>query len=657
MRRLAAGVLLAVFAVLFAPAPAATAHATLLFTVPGVDDVVNTSPEVIRLVFDSSIVASGSSLVVVDASSRPWQLGPPTQGADERTVTARILERLPQGTYVVRWEVVSPDGDAMEGEFRFSVGSASEAALKAAAPGSDSAASTAVLRGSQFLGLALALGGLLAEWLVRRTRPRADVASPPSWALPGALIGTAASGALLLRLADGGTPWEAIGRVFDVSLLGTTPGRAAALSLIAFGAAALLLVGRQRLAAGLFLALVPIAEGLRAHPNLLAPGMGAVVTAIHVVVGSVWVGALIHVVRTSRCWRRQGVGAAPLVSVYARLAMGSFAAMVATGLVATLLVIPPARFASTMVDSNYGRWLLAKLAVVGVVVFLAAWARRHLRRRRELVQPSRAATLEVGALAAILGLSGVLTALSPPVQADSPLPFAPPPAGPVVAVGGRAGYIHVAATASSGQLVVRLTTPNPNVTAASGEAEEYDLAGSMKEPGAAAASDLSFRRCGTGCFIVPRTWREGVSTVTLDAQARGWPGGSTALAVAWPPQPGSQLLSEVVDEMREVGRFTLIEQVTSDARNGTAPVELRLTGAEFVDTEPYASGVAPHASVSAQAGRKRTLTLAYPGEETYAELLIGRTGRILRETVAARVHLTSRTFIYNDDEAAVGQRD
>ena len=650
MRRLAAAVLLAVSAVLFAPAPAATAHATLLFTVPGVDDVVHTSPRSIRLVFDSSIVASGSSLALVDASGGPRQLGPPTRGADERTVTARILEELPQGTYVVRWEVVSPDGDAMEGEFRFSLGSASEAALGAAAPVSDSAASTAVLRGSQFLGLALALGGLLAEWLVRRTGPRADVASPPSWTLPGALIGTAASAALLLRFAGGRTPWEAVGRVFDASLLGATPGRAAALSLVAFGAATLLLVARQRLSAGLFLALVPLAEGLRAHPNLLAPGMGAVVTAVHVVVGTVWVGALLHVVRTSRSWRRQGVGAAPLVSAYARLAMGSFAAMVATGVVATLLVVPPARFASSMVDSGYGRWLLAKLAVVGVVVFLGAWARRHLRRRRELVQPSRAATLEVGALAAILALSGVLTALSPPVQADSPLPFAPPPVGPVVAVGGRAGFIHVAATASSGQLVVRLTTPNPNLTAASVEADEYDLAGSMREPGAAAASDLSFRRCGTGCFVAPRTWREGVSTVTLDAQARGWPGGATALAVSWPPRPGSQLLSAVVEAMREVGRFTLIERVTSDARKDSAPVELRLTGAAFVDTEPYASGVAPSATVTARAGSRRTLTLAYPGEETYVELLIGRTGRILRETVAARVHLTSRTFIYSNDQ-------
>jgi copper transport protein len=319
--------------------------------------------------------------------------------------------------------------------------------------------------------------------------------------------------------------------------------------------------------------------------------------------------------------------------------------VVATGSVAGLLLVPPDLVLATLSNTSYGRWLVAKLALVSLIAGLALVARHHLNRQPDRPQPSVAARYEVLALVVVLAMSGVLTALAPPARSNAPLPFPPPAVGPIVAVGGRAGWVGIGATTSAGQIVVRLATPQLSSTER--QSDRYELVGNLSRPEQAEPVKLRFRRCGTGCFVAPVEWPDGMSTVTVKASADAWPGGTTALTIAWPPTPAPAQLKSTVQTMRRVPAFTLHEQVTSDTNQGLGTVtRLALTGPRFLSTEPYGSGIAPTVTVLTKNREETRLALAYPGEGIYALLTVDATGRIRRETLAAPNHLISRTFVY-----------
>lgn len=627
--------------------PPALAHATLLFTTPAPESAVPTSPQVIQLVFDQAVVPSDSALRVEDADGKSWHVGETSAGENGQTVTAKVLERLPTGAYVVGWEVTAQDGDVMIGKFQFAVGTTAGLSLGTATTGTEGATATTALRWLLFAGLALSLGGLVGARLVRRAAPDPESPQPSPWLMAGSLAGVVAAVGTALLLLGGGSVVEGLGRLSLRELAGSAPGRIVVAEVLAFAAAAALFLARKRAAGALALLMVPAAEGLRAHPQAADSGTGAVVTAVHLIAVAVWLGALVHVVRVAGTWRRRGVSAADLVSAYARMAQWLFLAVVLTGSLAVLVLIAPGELTSTLLGTTYGRWLLAKLAAVGAVTALAVWARAYLRRRADRPQPSRAAAAEIGVLGVVLAVSGLLTALTPPVQADRPLPFPPPPVGPVVAVGGRAGFIGVGVTASQDQLLVRLALPDSSAVEKPAGDQELDLTANLTSPGRTTPRRVKFRRCGDGCFVAPYSWPRGLNTVTLRAEAAGWPGGTTAVNVAWPPKPAPGRLKAAVAAMRKVRGFTLHEQVTSDTTQGLGSLRrLRMSGREFLDSEPYGSGLAPTVTLVRASKDESTLALAYPGEGTYVLLTVGRDGRIHREALASGTHLVTRTFVY-----------
>lgn len=655
LRSLVVAAVVAIVAVLVGPAAPASAHATLLFTSPAVDGAVPSSPEAIQLIFDQGVVPSGASLRLTDDTGRGWRLGEVEAGSSDQTLSARVLDTLPAGAYIVSWQATAPDAEVMVGLFRFAVGSIS--GLSLAGGGDDvvtrGLTATAALRWLLFAGLAMSLGGLVGGTLASRVGRAESGGMPQPWLRTGALVGASASAGLALILIGGGSMLDGLRTMSLEALLASTPGRLALTQVVAFGGAAGLIWLKQHAMAGVVLLVVPVAEGLRAHPQAVNFALGATATAVHVAAAAVWIGALIHVVRVGLSWRRQGASAAPLVGSYARMALWLVLAVVVSGSIAGLLLIPIDELGSTLVGATYGRWLLVKLLLVAVVAVLALWARIRLRRRPTDPQPTRAASWEVTALVCVLGVSGLLTALGPPVQADQALPFAPPAVGPVVAVGSRAGFIGVGVTASNGQVLVRLTSPDTALGLDEEGEKEFTLVGNVSRRGEDRATNLAFRACGAGCFVAPTTWMSGLNTVTLEAvdetDGGSLAGGTTAVNVAWPPRPAPEQLKRVVAAMRQVGQFTLYEQVTSDTTDGLGiQRRLRLTGRAFLESDPFGSGVAPVATLMTRSEDESTLAVAYPAEGIYIVLTVDKRGRIIREQLAAPKHLVSRTFVYPD---------
>lgn len=124
IRMLAAGMLLAVFAVLASAAPAA-AHDELVSSDPEVGDRLSAGPEQVSLMFSDEPLAldgAGLAVVVVDAAGRDWVDEDPS--ASEQTVTARLGAGMPEAGYELRWRVVSADGHPISGVIPFTIGDA-----------------------------------------------------------------------------------------------------------------------------------------------------------------------------------------------------------------------------------------------------------------------------------------------------------------------------------------------------------------------------------------------------------------------------------------------------------------------------------------------------------------------------------------------------
>ncbi|MET8124348.1 copper resistance protein CopC [Streptomyces sp. NPDC005065] len=610
-----------VLALLLVTAAPASAHATLLFTSPAADATVADSPTALVLVFDQSVSVTGSTVHLAPAA----QLGTPTLSQGDRTVTIPVRATLTEGVQTVNWQVTARDGDIMMGSYRFAIGPHTVALASGQATAAKDATPTTVLRWLLFGSLALLLGELIAGRFARQISD-APGNRPRRWTLPAALTGCAAAVALAALVIGNGSP----GAAFS-----TRPGVLSLIEVAGFALAAVTVLVRRPAWAAVPLTGVLVAEALRAHPQADHPLAGPLLTFVHLAAAALWAGTLIQALRMAAAWRAERAAARAVLLAYARLAAWLFAAVAATGLVSGLLLVP----LDDLATSTYSRVLLGKLALVILVAALAFTARGRLRRNAAAQRPARA---EASVLAAVLALSATLTVLPVPADANRPLPFAPPANGAIVPTGTRAGEIGISARASTGQLVIDLTTPQIG-----DGTKKYGLTATVADPHGTARR-LNLRGCGTGCFYSPITWQSGTSRLTLTASAGDeWVGGRAGLSLSWPPRPDADLLQKTVTAMKAIPHFTLHELVTSNTTLGPGiRKQLPMTGKKFLAADPYGSGAAPVTTRLPNDNSHRRIALAYPAEHTQLELTLDKDGRILHETLTAPNHLVTRTFVY-----------
>lgn len=642
-------------AMVVAAGPAA-AHATLLFTSPAGNSAVPTSPTAVTLIFDSPVTLPAGAVRLESADGTSVPLEAAVRSSAGTAVKARVNRVLPVGLYTVTWQVVADDGDEVTGSFRFAVGPSAATLTGSQAPrgsGSTVLWGVAVARWVSFLALAWLAGGVVVPWLSRGGRDE-SLTLPPvrSWSLVAALSGLVAS--LVLLAAIPGRSGEPGGLTHLLtSGIGSRPAALALAEAAAYGVTTgLVLIGRT-LWVPLCLLGVVVAEALRAHPDAYAPRWGFLLTAVHLVAAAVWVGTLAQVLRLTWRWHQRPGAVKALFIGYARLAAWLFAAVVVTGTLSALVLVPLPALTST----NYGRTLLIKIALVSGVSGLAVAGRLMLGRSRLPVGTTR---VEATLLAGVLAMSAVLTASPPPRSVTLDLPFAPPPSGPVVPLGARVGQLGLSVQASAGQLVVQVTAPGAadmpagggpvTVEPTPGSSPRYQIAAVLADP-SGRESRLIPRSCGAGCFVAPADWVIGTSHLTVRAQASGWTGGQAAFAVVWPPNPAAPALTRMVDLLRATKSLVLYERVTSDTRTGLGTMKrLVVSGPAFLGSEPYGAAQAPITDSIANPDGTTTLLLGYPAESLQADLTLeNTTGRILREALTTPNQLVTRTFDYHPE--------
>jgi copper transport protein len=262
---------------------------------------------------------------------------------------------------------------------------------------------TAVARWLLFAGLSVALGGLAGRGLARQYKGTFPVPLPAPWALRGSLLGVAASAWLALIAGP-------------AHLLATTAGTIAGVEVAAFVIAAGLLRLRQPGAAVLPLLAVVAAEGVRAHPESIIPVVGALITYCHLLPAAIWAGMLFYTLRAALAWRYHPADMRGLMRLYATAAAWLFTVIVVTGIISALVLVPLRSLTTT-----YGLVLIAKAVLVAAAAGLAVAGRVWLRRHPQPgAGPALATKVECAAIAAVLALTGLLTALTPPATPVRP---------------------------------------------------------------------------------------------------------------------------------------------------------------------------------------------------------------------------------------------
>ncbi|HWF81056.1 MAG TPA: CopD family protein [Streptosporangiaceae bacterium] len=268
-------------------------------------------------------------------------------------------------------------------------------------------------RGLLLAGLALAIGGLSGRGLARNYKGTFPAPLPEPWVMPGCLLGMGAALALIVTaLADSRLAVN-LARPFVAGPRSSATLAFAVIELACFALAALLLGLRKPDPAVAPLLGVVLAESLRAHPEGLLPLAGALLTICHLLPALIWVGMLVYVLRAALAWRADPAAMRGLIRLYGNAAAWLFAVVMITGVLSAVLLVP----LSSLLTTDYGRFLIAKAVLVAVAAGLAVAGRISLGRRAAPdAGPPRVTRLECAILAAVLVVTGLLTVITPPAK-------------------------------------------------------------------------------------------------------------------------------------------------------------------------------------------------------------------------------------------------
>lgn len=437
----------------------AQAHAQLVAADPAAGAIVAEAPASAALVFSEPVRALAfrwfppAGAVPVEAAPQP---------AGERVVVPLPADPA-RGTWLLSWRVASADGHPIGGSLIFSIGEATGAAE---APGGGSSRAAAIGRGLLTLALVLGAGGAVFLRLVDRGPPgrlalgvaRGSAAA----ALPLAGVALGLHGLDLLGLGTGGlltgAPWRAaLASPFAAMV-------AAALLASAAALVALRTAGPSgRALAGLAWALAALSFALFGHAATAPPRwLTAPAVALHAAAFLFWIGALPGLAERAA---RPGGALVPTLRRFSAIAVPLVGLVVLSG--ATLAVVQ-LRAPAALVETAYGRLLLAKLAAVALLLGLAALNRLRLTPAIERGTPGAAAGFRRSVVAEIL-LGLVILGLA------SGFRLTPPPRA--IAAAASEAYAHLHGPTAMAEVRLRPGRPGPNrieIGLATPEGEDVD---------------------------------------------------------------------------------------------------------------------------------------------------------------------------------------
>jgi copper transport protein len=353
---------------------AVAAHAQLVTADPADGTVLATAPERVALTFSEPARPLVARLIHPDGRTEVLK----EIGEKGSVIVLTLPSGLENGTHVLSWRVASSDGHPIGGGLVFSVGAPS-AGAPLTVEQSDPAVRVGLwsARFLLMLGLIFGIGGIAFHALIGQSGPDREnrivtAALFLGLAVTPVLIGFQGLDAL-------GEPLEGLARldVWSAGLWATTYGRSALLAatalFLAYGGGMLRSTRFGVPLAVAALLVVGIAVAGAGHASTAPPRLLTVPAVfLHAVSVVLWIGALLPL---GAALTRGGPSASVLLRRFSSAIPAIVGVLVVSGL---LLAAVQVQTVPALWSTGYGRVLLAKLALVAVMLVLAVLNRYRL---------------------------------------------------------------------------------------------------------------------------------------------------------------------------------------------------------------------------------------------------------------------------------------
>ncbi len=452
--------MLVVFAALGFLPSTALADNTVVSSDPEDGSTIEQSPEQISITFTEPLGEVNTITVTCDDL---YTVGPRQVSDDRLTMTAEVIDELPQGSCVASWLVSDETGDPNgQGNITFvvlngpvstdSTVPTSEPATTDAGTGTDPATSTTAADATEVTPLSDVDGGQGPLWLGRLisvfalgTLFGSLVVIAAAWPegveylitirfLRAVWIVTLGGTLLYVAAATAAVTGTGLGSGFNpanwVDLLDAgIPAIAALVRLVLVVACGWVAFRPDRVIdpvtqmAGLGLPALAVATIGFSRTDMDLAVLGISLAIVHALAMSVWVGGTALLARVVLA----GPGEEDLVHAvrgFARLSNIAIGVTIATGIVQMLLLD-----SDNLFGSSHGRVVLLKTVAVALMIFVAISARQFINQRLaradELTVPMadrlrRAFGVEFGIGVIVLAMSAWLLSLTPPNISSSP---------------------------------------------------------------------------------------------------------------------------------------------------------------------------------------------------------------------------------------------
>lgn len=401
----------------------AGAHASLLGSTPADGAHLESSPDDVVLEFSEPVGPVDGGTTLHSQNAEPQVLAPQT--SNNQVIIP--IDHLDDGSYILQWRVISADAHPVSGTIRFAIGNASvtnQAIFDKLPSFVDWARSISV--GVKYFGVLTAFGLLSVGWMIARTDLKYVMRLSSLFAILG-LLGIILELPLAAMIQRGTAPESLSGLWADISNLQSSVLTAGSLGILFVILASITLAKTRsdqsdwRLSSG-FLVGALLTIILSGHTQSRDPvWLMMILDSVHIIVAALWLGGIVLLAQGLRHrWEgeafRTPESSARVVVGFSTLAGYTAGIVALSGVVMAILILDS--FAA-LYKTDYGRTLLIKVGMVGVVALLAAVNRYALIPgiRQTMPQLRRLVTWELVFLVLVVGATGVLVQQDPNIEA------------------------------------------------------------------------------------------------------------------------------------------------------------------------------------------------------------------------------------------------
>jgi|SoiMethySBSTD1v2_1073268.scaffolds.fasta_scaffold387113_2 copper transport protein len=402
-------------AVLLGVQSPAQAHAVLTRSTPAASSVVQEPPREVVLTFSENVRPVNDKIRVIGPDGKRADTG--KIGASGAVVRIPLKENPAKGTYLVSYRVISADSHPVPGGFTFSYGQPSAPPSEIPSSQVENTPAANAMKVAKYLGyagLVLLVGSVVVLTLLWPARLDRRGPRRVMWAGFGlTALGTVLGLAFQVPYT-GATFSEVMESQYGVAML----VRLAALAIGVIMVRPLIKGGggqTDRVLVLILAAIAAITWPIAGHPAATpVPPISIISDALHLGAVSLWLGGLLMLVLfLLRQADERELGA--ILPVWSRWAGMAVSVVLLAGVVSALIEIGTP---NALVHTTYGRLVILKVGLVGLILATAAFARRGVQRA-EGRRIRKFVAVEVSIAAVVLGVTAVLTQTTPARTAEA----------------------------------------------------------------------------------------------------------------------------------------------------------------------------------------------------------------------------------------------